>query len=125
MRPQLYCIADVETTGTRPVEKYGVVQIAGVICMPDAGTLREIDCFDFRCAPHVGDLVSKEALGVNGLTIEQLRTYPPPAEVHAKLIAQLGKHVRKFDKSDKDVSRRVQRRIRHGPPARLVQESRR
>jgi DNA polymerase-3 subunit epsilon len=101
VKAPLCCLVDVETTGTRPVEKYGVIQIAGVICVPENGALREIDSFNFRCAPHAGDLISKEALAVNGTTIEQLRTYPSPLEVHAHLTQQLARHVRKFDKTDK------------------------
>ncbi len=97
----LYCVADVETTGTRPVEKYAVVQIAGLICESRGAELIEIDSFDFRCAPHPGDMISPEALKVNGLTVEQLREFPGPRQVHADLTKQLGRHVDKFSKTDK------------------------
>lgn len=92
---------DVETTGTRPVEDFAVIQIAGIVCKRENCALVELESFDFTCAPYPRDVISAEALTVNGKTLEQIRAYEAPQLVHGKLVEALGRHVDKFNKSDK------------------------
>lgn len=97
-----YCFIDVETTGL--TEKHGIIQIAGAIVKreEDSKNLMVWDQFSFRCQPFRGmDLIADEALAVNGVTREQMETFPPPTVIYSKLVEILGAHCDKFDPTDK------------------------
>jgi DNA polymerase-3 subunit epsilon len=87
---------DCETTGTDPA-KHAVVQIAGQVFVD--GDERER--FDLKMKPLPGQLVAKDALEVNGLTMDMLRDYPEPLAQLKEFRRILGRYVQKFDRLDK------------------------
>lgn len=87
---------DVETTGLA-CPSAGLIQVAGAIEV-DGALVEE---FDFRARPFPGDAVSDEALAVNGVSREQLASYPPPETVHQEVLRFLGRYVDRFDRRDK------------------------
>ncbi len=87
---------DVETTGLDP-QKNDPVQIAGMV---------EIDgevmgSFNYHCQPISFENVSPKALEINGLTMEDLKGFKPPAEVKDQLTDFLSGHCDKFAPNDK------------------------
>ena len=87
---------DVETTGI-PCPQSGLVQLAGAIEIE--GEVKQQ--FDFRIRPFPDDVISDEALAVNGLTRDELRTYEDPAKVFNQFEALLGAYVDRYDRTDK------------------------
>lgn len=87
---------DTETTGLDP-KKHSIIQISGIIEID--GEVKEE--FNFRCQPDDYDTVDYEALKVNEITIEQLRTFDTPKGVYEKLIEIFSKYIDKFDPNDK------------------------
>lgn len=87
---------DVETTGL-DYTKHGIVQLSGLIEID--GEIKDV--FNFYTQPPKGTEVMKDALKVNGLTIDQIRTFPSYQETWDRVTAILEKHVDKFDPSDK------------------------
>lgn len=87
---------DTETTGLDPI-KNDIIQIAGIIEI-DNEVKEE---FNFKVQPHSYENISKEALEVNGVTIEQMKEFPTPQETLSKLIKLFDKYVFKFNKTDK------------------------
>lgn len=87
------CFTDVETTGRRPVEKYAVIQIAGIIFHEEDRRLTEVSSFNFRVRPYTDDLIEPEALRVNRQTEEAIRAYDDPKKVHASLLDMFGNQV--------------------------------
>lgn len=100
--PRKFIFPDVETTGKRPVEKYGIIQLAGVVCHEDDdGRLIEVVEFDYRMRPWPKDAVDPEALAISHQTLEQIAAYPDPKAVHARFVTFLGNQVSKFNPKDK------------------------
>lgn len=91
-----YLFCDVETTGVDP-EKSAVVQISGIVDIDGV----ERETFDIRIQPFPNQIVSKESLKINGLTIEDLKTFNKPLEGYSLFTQILSKYVSKFDKTDK------------------------
>lgn len=87
---------DTETTGTDP-KKHSIIQLSGIIEID--GIVKEE--FNFKCQPDNYDDIDYEALEVNGVTVEELKTFEQPKETYSKLLEVLGKYVDKFDKFDK------------------------
>jgi DNA polymerase-3 subunit epsilon len=87
---------DLETTGLDN-QKHGIHQLSGMIVIN--GDVKEK--FNFKVQPFKGALISKEALDIANVTIEDLRAYTPLQDVYNELILMLSKYVNKFDKSDK------------------------
>ncbi len=87
---------DVETTGTDP-ERHGLIQLAGIIEIDG----KVINTFNAKVRPFKGDAVNKEALKINGTTIEEIRQYPESETQYKKLIDLLDKFVDKYNKKDK------------------------
>jgi len=87
---------DVETTGI-PFPESGLVQLAGAIEI-DGEVQRH---FNFRMRPFPGDLVSDEALALNGLTLADLETYEDPATVFEQFDTMLGEYIDRYDREDK------------------------
>lgn len=87
---------DTETSGVDP-RKNALLSLAGEI---------EIDgksqgTFDYRLAPFPFDAIEDEALKVNGFTRQQIAGFPSPKSVYSQFTTLLGKHVHKFNRSDK------------------------
>lgn len=87
---------DTETTGTNP-KIHSIVQISGIIEIN--GNIKEE--FDFNCQPDDYDVIDPEALEVNGLTVEKLKTFDPPEVVYKRLLEIFEKYIDKYDKTDK------------------------
>lgn len=87
---------DLETTGTDSF-KHGIHQLAGAILIDG----KTIETFDIKVQPNAGAVLDEEALAVSGITIDTLRTYLPILEGYNQFTTMLGKHVNKFDKTDK------------------------
>lgn len=87
---------DEETTGTDPV-KNDVIQLAAIVEING----KVMERFNMRCQPFDYDAISQEALDVNGLTVEQLRTFPEPIELYKALTGVMGKYIDKYDRTDK------------------------
>lgn len=87
---------DVETTGVMHW-KNSVHQISGGVYIDD----KLKDTFDFKVCPHERAIIDPIALDIGGLTNEQVLSYPHRTEVYPQLVEILGKHVNKFDKTDK------------------------
>jgi DNA polymerase-3 subunit epsilon len=93
---------DTETTGLDP-KVNGIIQVAGIIAELDSisGDINEQERFDFKCQPMIGDAVEQSALKVNGVTMEQLKTFDTGRNVYNEFCKLLSKRVSKFDKKDK------------------------
>jgi len=89
---------DLETTGLF-AKKNGVVQIA---CKIERDG-RIIDKFVSYVKPLPDDEIAQQALDVNGLTREQLLTFPEPKLVLIKFKQFLERHMNKYDRTDKFV----------------------
>lgn len=87
---------DTETTGTDP-KKHGVIQIAGIVEID--GDIKEE--FNFKCQPFPGQLISQDALKINGITLEQIKTFPMPGDTYKELETIFSKHIDRYDKTDK------------------------
>jgi DNA polymerase III epsilon subunit-like protein len=88
--------ADTETTGLDPV-KNEIFQLAFLLEIE--GKVTEEVNITFR--PERWEFVSAEALEITGKTKEELKSYPPKQEGFKKLLAVLGRHVDRYDKTDK------------------------
>lgn len=89
---------DSETTGV-DAEKNDIVQLACMIEI-DGKIVREQE---FRMRPMNGNAITAKALEVNGLTMEEIMSYPNAVIGLNQLRALMGKYVSKYDKSDKFV----------------------
>ncbi len=87
---------DTETTGLDP-EKHAVIQISGIVEID--GEVKEE--FDLRCKPFHGEMVSKEALAVNGITMAQLMAFDDPDKTHRRFYTLLDKYCNRYDKKTK------------------------
>lgn len=87
---------DVETTGL-DVAVHGIVQLSGVIEIDD----NPVDEFNFFVQPPPKTMVSPQALAVNKLTIDQIKTFDDYPTTWNKLTTIMNKYVNKFDPMDK------------------------
>lgn len=87
---------DTETTGLDPV-KHDIIQLAGIVEID--GEVKEE--FEMFMQPQPDAPVSKEALEINGWTVEQLREFPLPKDQHTYLNLILAKYCDRYDKQDK------------------------
>lgn len=87
---------DVETTGTDHT-KHGIHQLSGIIVIDGV----ERESFNFNIAPFPYQEIVPEAVAVSGRTVEQVKTYPAPAEIYKKLTTILRTYVDKYNKKDK------------------------
>lgn len=87
---------DTETTGLSCI-KNDIVTIAGIIEID--GEVKEE--FYFKCQPRNWETISEEALKINGITKEELKTFEDPDVIYVKLCKIFGKYINKFDKKDK------------------------
>ena len=89
------CFIDVETTGLDP-EKHGVIQVAGII----EASGRE-QTFSFNIKPFRSDLINREALDVNKLTVTDLEKFEEPMKVYKELGNLFMTYVDRYSKKDK------------------------
>lgn len=88
---------DLETTGT-DVAKHAIHQIAAIIDVPGRLPIE----LNYQVRPKEGvHMVSPEALEVCGITMEQLKGYPPMEEAYEDLVSKLNDLCDRFDKQDK------------------------
>lgn len=87
---------DIETTGI-PCPASGLVQLAGEIEIDG----KTVEKFCYRVKPFPGDVISDEALTVNGITRDELAKFEEPGVVFARFIELLGRHVDRYNKADK------------------------
>lgn len=90
------CFYDLETTGVVP-RKHGIHQISGLIDID--GEVKEI--FDFKVRPHPNAVIDEEALRIGGVTLEQIKAYPPMQVIFAQFLAVLSRYVNRYDPKDK------------------------
>ena len=82
---------DTETTGLDK-EKHALIQLSGIVEVD--GEVKEK--FDFRIAPFPQDIVDPDALKINGITVEQLATYPKPYLAYANILKLFDKYIDKI-----------------------------
>jgi len=87
---------DVETTGLDPI-KNDILTLSGVVEID--GKLKE--SINLKVQPFSYENISKEALEVNKLTLEEIKTFEEPKVTHKKLVTYLCKYVDRYDKFDK------------------------
>ena len=87
---------DVETTGTDPA-RHGLIQLA---CLVDIDG-KVVDENSWHIKPFKGDLVSKEAARITGISREDLDNFPEPEGVYREIVEFFSKHVDRFDRTDK------------------------
>lgn len=87
---------DVETTGLNAKEN-DIVQVAGIL---DIDTIPATE-FNYYVQPHDWTIISQDALDVNGITIDELRTFEPPEIVHRRITSELNTYLDRYDKNDK------------------------
>lgn len=90
------CWIDTETTGIDPM-RHSIIQI-GMIIEIDG---MEVEGRDYRLRPIPGRVIEPKALAVNGLTEEEITSYPDAAKVMEEIKETLGRHVSKYDHMDK------------------------
>jgi DNA polymerase III subunit epsilon len=87
---------DTETTGLEK-STHGIIQIAAL--MEVDGVV--IDEINILMQPQKGAMVSKDALNINGRTMEEIRGFMEHDTGYSLFMAFLNKHINKFDKDDK------------------------
>lgn len=87
---------DCETTGLS-FEQNGLIEIGGVIDING----KAVEEFSIRTRPFRNQLISKSAMEVNGITIQELRNYPDPQEAYEEFVSILGKYIDRYNKQDK------------------------
>jgi DNA polymerase-3 subunit epsilon len=87
---------DVETTGIDP-KLNDIVQLSGIIEIDGV----EKERFNLNAQPKNYDSINPEALEVTGLTLEQIKSYPPPVATLKRFCEILGRYVDKYNKNDK------------------------
>ena len=90
------CYFDVETTGIDP-EDQDILQFAYIIEI-DGEVEKKGSLFT---QPFRYETISPDALKVNNLTIEQIRKFPPPEQVHAEMIEIFDEFIDRYDRTDK------------------------
>lgn len=87
---------DCETTGIDP-KKHALIQLAGIIVIDGI----EQESFNFLMAPFPHQEVEAEALEVNGVTQEDLLSFPQPKIVFDELIKRMSRYVNRYNTKDK------------------------
>lgn len=87
---------DTETTGLNSW-KCDIIQLAGLIEIDGV----VVEKLNYRIKPIDFNAIQPKALECNGITLEQLRTFPTATEVYQQFIKVISKYVDKYDKNDK------------------------
>jgi DNA polymerase III alpha subunit (gram-positive type) len=86
---------DTETVGLDP-QLNGIWQIAGMIVSKE-----QFLPFNFKMAPHKGDIIEPEALEMSRMTEEEMWNLGDPFKVHHEFTTLMSTIVNKYDKKDK------------------------
>ena len=95
---QLRLWADTETTGTNSKEN-ALIQVAGLVEV-DGAVVEE---FNITTKPFEGAIIVPEAMETNGLTEEEIQSYPTNKEAFTQLISVFDNYINRFDPNDKFV----------------------
>lgn len=87
---------DLETTGVDH-RKHSPHQIAGLIEVND----EIVETFDIKVGPHPKAKIEPEALKVAGITLDQVKAYPPFDHGYRDLTRLLGKYIDKYNSKQK------------------------
>jgi len=87
---------DIETSGLDPKANDPLI-IAGIIDINGATYSK----FKIKTQPIDWDSISRKALKVNGITLEEISKYPEPQNALEVLKKKLGDYVNKFNRKDK------------------------
>lgn len=87
---------DVETTGLDPV-KNDIVTLSALIEI-DGKVERSLD---LKIQPIDWGNIEEEALKINGLTVEEMKTFDSPKIAHEKLVAFFERYINRYDSTDK------------------------
>lgn len=87
---------DTETTGT-DYKDNNIWQIAGAIEI--GGEIKEE--FNLKFQPFSYEHVEQGAIDTHGVTVEEMKTFMPNIQGYREFVKILGRHVNKFDKTDK------------------------
>ena len=87
---------DVETSGI-DWNKNCILQLSALVEI-ERKVVEEYNAF---MKPFKGDTISKEALNVTGITVDQLKTFRNPVEVLSEFKQMMEKYVNPYDKMDK------------------------
>ena len=87
---------DLETTGTNPV-RHGIIQLAALV---------EIDGkleaqLNLKIAPLSKHEIEQDALDINSVTEDEIRTYPHQSTQYPELEALLSQYINRYEKLDK------------------------
>lgn len=88
----LWC--DTETTGFPPAA--GLIQIAGLIEIDG----QSIETINYKMNVCVGDTIVDQALQCNGITRQQIRTFPHPSVKYHRFVNTLKEYVDHTDPND-------------------------
>jgi len=87
---------DLETSGL-DFNRNAILQIAAILIDIDVeGSFSVIDAINLKMRPSPEKIIDKGALNVNGLTMDEIETYPDQEEAFAKFIAFLDRNVERF-----------------------------
>ena len=86
---------DTETTGLS--DNSAIIQIGGIIEI-DGKIVKEFNIFS---QPHEGADISKEALAINGITLEQIGIFQTCSSAYKELKNIFDMYIDKYDKNDK------------------------
>lgn len=89
---------DLETTGTK-VNKHSIHQIAGCVEIDN----KVVEWFDIKSRPHPKATIEPEALGVCGVTKEQILSYPDMKIAYFDFTQMLSKYIDKYNNKQKAV----------------------
>jgi DNA polymerase-3 subunit epsilon len=87
---------DTETTGLNSKEN-DILTLAGIVEINEE--IKEE--FYLEMQPFNYENISKEALEVNGLTLEQIKKFQKPQEAYKKLTRIFSKYINKYNRNDK------------------------
>jgi len=87
---------DCETSSLNPI-KGDILTLAGIVEID--GEIKEE--FYLEMQPFDYDSISEEALKVNGLTLEQIKTFQTPQEAYRKLVKVFSKYINRYNRNDK------------------------
>lgn len=90
------CWLDLETSGINPKEN-GILEI-GAIMEIDG---KEVSTFQTYIRPDSRCVIDPGALEVNGLTLDEIQSYPSESEAKRLFTDWLGQFIDKFNKNDK------------------------
>lgn len=83
---------DCETTGFDP-EENDIIQLSGIIEIPGVKS----EEFNYRISPINWDSINEEAMSVNGISLDELKTYSSAFEAHWSFKTMLFRWVNPYD----------------------------